>query len=164
MPNSLVFHVVKSPDLDFFQSPFESTTHVCCHQQMTIDTKLIATVATASLVLYSSSFWITRKLLSKTRPTNFANKMTSPFKPSVADVLVVKAMLAQALLAESSRLPPEIVDVIVDLAEYWPHTTAELNDTTMIARGNQPSGRSSGDGEDVFLVCTSHRTSPLLKP
>ncbi|KAK4144991.1 uncharacterized protein C8A04DRAFT_10967 [Dichotomopilus funicola] len=123
---------------------------------MSIDTKLIATVAAASFVWYSFS-WAAKNLAPGTSLTNLSNKMSSPFEPTVADVLVVKAMLAKALLATSSRLPPEIVDVIVDLAEYWPHTTAELNDSTIIARGNQLSGRSSGDGENVFLL----RSPPL---
>ncbi|KAK3362590.1 hypothetical protein B0T25DRAFT_524686 [Lasiosphaeria hispida] len=43
------------------------------------------------------------------------------YEPSVLDVLIVKAMLNKSLL-----LPPEIVDNIVDQAEYWPHTTAEF--------------------------------------
>ncbi|KAK3330681.1 hypothetical protein B0H66DRAFT_544603 [Apodospora peruviana] len=45
-----------------------------------------------------------------------------PYEATVLDVLVVKAMLTKAL-----NLPPEIVDSIVDLAEYWPHTTTEIS-------------------------------------
>ncbi|KAL2140120.1 hypothetical protein VTI28DRAFT_4235 [Corynascus sepedonium] len=74
-----------------------------------------------------------------------------PYEPSVTDVLVTKAMLNKAL-----RLPPEIIDTIVDFAEYWPHTTTELNDSTVIARGKNNFGNRPGT-EDVFLL----RSPPL---
>ena len=63
-------------------------------------------------------------------------------EPSVADVLVVKAMLIKAL-----SLPPEIVDYLIDLAEYWPHTTAGISfeSPTTVARGASPM-------ENAFLV------------
>lgn len=71
------------------------------------------------------------------------------YDPSIVDVIVAKAMLTKAL-----TLPPEIIDKIVDLAEYWPHTTTELNGTTVIARGNNTTLGSSRTGaEDMFLVC-----------
>ncbi|EFX01940.1 hypothetical protein CMQ_5011 [Grosmannia clavigera kw1407] len=47
-----------------------------------------------------------------------ATEATDGDGPSFADVLVVKAMMGQAF-----HLPLELVDEIVDLAEYWPHTT-----------------------------------------
>lgn len=67
---------------------------------------------------------------------------SSPFEPSIADVLVIKSMLIKGL-----SLPPEIVDTIADLAECWPHTTTEISfhDSTNAARG------STGP-ENVFLV------------
>ncbi len=40
------------------------------------------------------------------------------FEPFLADVLEVKNDLCKGL-----KLPLELVDAIVDLAEYWPHTT-----------------------------------------
>lgn len=73
------------------------------------------------------------------------NTNSSPYEPGITDVLVVKAMLSKAL-----ALPPEIVDSITDLAEYWPHTTAERTydtDTDVMARG-------SGTAENVFMVGT----------
>ncbi|KXX73252.1 hypothetical protein MMYC01_209905 [Madurella mycetomatis] len=76
------------------------------------------------------------------------NTNPSPYEPSITDVLVVKAMLSKAL-----ALPPEIVNTITDLAEYWPHTTAERTynaSTDVMARG-------SGMAEDVFML----RSAPL---
>ncbi|KAL2016175.1 hypothetical protein VTK56DRAFT_4093 [Thermocarpiscus australiensis] len=67
------------------------------------------------------------------------------YEPSVADVLVVKAMLNKGL-----SIPPEIADTIIDLAEYWPHTTTEVSfDGSPVAQGRKE--------EDVFLL----RTPPL---
>jgi len=43
----------------------------------------------------------------------------SRYLPTVKDVMVVKAMLLKAI-----SLPIEIVDLVLDHAEYWPHTTA----------------------------------------
>jgi hypothetical protein len=39
-----------------------------------------------------------------------------PFKPSPSDVYVVRAFFGRF----APRLPPEIVDSIIELAEYWP--------------------------------------------
>jgi hypothetical protein len=40
------------------------------------------------------------------------------YDPSPMDVFVVREMLSRAI-----RLPPDIVDVIFDYAEYWAHST-----------------------------------------
>lgn len=71
---------------------------------------------------------------------------TSTYEPSVADVLVVKCMLTKSL-----NLPPEIIDTIADLAEYWPHTTTEaLFNGSCEARGNHIRGQAGI--ENKFLV------------
>ncbi|TPX11102.1 uncharacterized protein E0L32_007963 [Thyridium curvatum] len=72
-------------------------------------------------------------------------------EPSAMDVLIVKAMLQKGL-----KLPAEIVDSLLDHAEYWLHTTAvadfsqEYGDAVRVL-----GGRSTG--ENKFLV----RTQPL---
>ncbi|KAK0730317.1 hypothetical protein B0H67DRAFT_477457 [Lasiosphaeris hirsuta] len=58
---------------------------------------------------------------SETDPSKQQDNSTHTYEPSILDVLVVKAMLNKSLL-----LPPEIIDNIVDQAEYWPHTTTEF--------------------------------------
>ena len=71
-------------------------------------------------------------------------------EPGVADVLVVKAMLIKAL-----SLPPEIVDYLIDLAEYWPHTTAGISfeSPTTVARGDSHMAiRGHNPMENAFLV------------
>ena len=75
-----------------------------------------------------------------------ASAVTPSYEPSIADVLVVKAMLNEAF-----ALPPEIVYSIADFAEYWPHTRARLSmdGLVAVARG------SSRDRENVFLVAQS---------
>ncbi len=45
--------------------------------------------------------------------------------PTMLDVINVRQYL-------SSRLPTEIVDILLDLAEYWPHTSSILDMTTRV--------------------------------
>lgn len=72
-----------------------------------------------------------------------------PHEPSVLDVLVVRAMLNKAC-----SLPPELLDTILDQAEYWPHSTTEWTGGPLTIYG----GRT--DRENVFLVCATHHPSP----
>ncbi|KAM7201943.1 hypothetical protein V8F20_004651 [Naviculisporaceae sp. PSN 640] len=74
-----------------------------------------------------------------------------PYEPTVLDVIVVKEMLHKAL-----NLPPELVDSIVDLAEYWPHTTTEI-DYTQRNRLMRKDARGGHPSENSFLL----RTPPL---
>jgi hypothetical protein len=71
-------------------------------------------------------------------------KDVEPYEPSITDVLVVKAMLNKAL-----SLPPELLNTILDLAEYWPHSTSEWSGGPLSIYGGR-RGR-----EDVFLVRTT---------
>ncbi|KAL6886284.1 hypothetical protein HDV57DRAFT_515438 [Trichoderma longibrachiatum] len=61
--------------------------------------------------------------------------MENPFRPSLSDVLVVRAMLAQAVIL------PELVGTILDYAEYWVRSCskARLNESIYAVR--------VGDGE-----------------
>jgi len=69
-----------------------------------------------------------------------------PYEPSILDVIVVKAMLTKTLHTRSlHKLPPELVDSIVDFAEYWPHTSVE------VGPGRAPYQRN----ENIFLVSLS---------
>jgi hypothetical protein len=73
----------------------------------------------------------------------------SPYQPSIADVLVVKSMLTKGL-----QLPLELVESIVDQAEYWPHTTTEVNYAARDDYGLYTVGFSetSNDSENELLV------------
>ncbi|KAK0628255.1 hypothetical protein B0T17DRAFT_491337 [Bombardia bombarda] len=86
--------------------------------------------------------------------TSKEKAMAGTYEPTVIDVVVVKAMLTKALI-----LPPEIVDSIVDLAEYWPHTTTEIHYSHLpggakAVRGGTPTA------ENQFLA-SSLRTTPI---
>ena len=65
--------------------------------------------------------------------------------PTVADVLEVKAILQR--FSKSSVLPLEIIDIIIDEAEYWPHTSITSHSTDCHA-----SGGAGGGTQDVIAV------------
>lgn len=75
-----------------------------------------------------------------------------PYEPSIVDVLVVKAMLNKVF-----ALPPELLNTILDLAEYWPHTTTEWSGGPLSIYGGRPSR------EDVFLVRTTQLPCRLCR-
>lgn len=85
-----------------------------------------------------------------------ADSDEGPYEPDVMDVLVVKAMLINGL-----HLPPEIVDCIIDQAEYWPHTTSSVE------YGGQHGGTkvvtkfSNGSGGDLLVSCSRHSCTNL---
>lgn len=71
-----------------------------------------------------------------------------PFQdPTVEDVFLVKAIFKAA-----TPLPLEIVDTIIDHAEYWPRTTSFIQ-PALSARGSTPK-------EDVFIVCSCSQPLP----
>ncbi|KAI4864345.1 hypothetical protein F4820DRAFT_423676 [Hypoxylon rubiginosum] len=71
---------------------------------------------------------------------------TTSYEVSPEDVTQVKD-----ILAKSRNLPPELVDMIIDRAEYWACATTSINYPSHISvRGGRP-------GEDQFLL----RTAPL---
>lgn len=52
------------------------------------------------------------------------------FYPSLRDVIEVRGILRLGLVPEG--LPTEIVDLIVDTAEYWPSVEAKLSGPTIV--------------------------------
>lgn len=83
--------------------------------------------------------------------------MATDYEPSIPDVLVVKAMLGKGL-----HLPPELIDSIVDQAEYWPHTSAMVDYTVETGSMHVIRGRSQGfpGSENELLL----RSVPLGFP
>ncbi|KAJ4416131.1 hypothetical protein N0V85_002399 [Neurospora sp. IMI 360204] len=84
------------------------------------------------------------------------DRSANPYLPTAMEVIIVRAMLEKAL-----QLPPEIINSIIDHAEYWPHTS------TVIDYSNLPDGQKVVPGgeperENAFLL----RTLPLgfVKP
>jgi len=73
----------------------------------------------------------------------------TPHIPTVEDVLSTKAFLM-----EKSNLPLELVDTIIDFAEYWPRTiTCRTGGELAVRAGNGP-------GENLLLV--SSISSPAI--
>jgi hypothetical protein len=66
---------------------------------------------------------------------------SSRYSPSVSDVLDVKSYLFKRF-----DLPIELIDTIIDTAEYWPHTSTITDHSTMI--------RAQRDRENQFIVST----------
>lgn len=62
-------------------------------------------------------------------PETTKNNEPRQFYPSLFDVLKVRYLL-QWKVAEA--IPPEIVDLIIDAAEYWPSRETSLGDGTVI--------------------------------
>src|SRR5580700_11294969 len=63
--------------------------------------------------------------------------------PSPNDVLEVKNIL------QVHALPLEIIDTIIDYAEYWPHTTMKTKDSSVTI---VPLRRRDGTGNNHFVV------------
>lgn len=53
--------------------------------------------------------------------------------PRMADVILLRDFLRQ-------MMPVELIDVIIDLAEYWPHTSSTLDMTTRVYSGHMSYG------------------------
>lgn len=80
-----------------------------------------------------------------------ANEASPRPGPSVLDVLVTKA-----LLHKGCNLPIELVDVIIEHAEYWPHTTVSADFSDSDGTDSLPV-YGSGANNNEFLL----RTLPL---
>lgn len=79
-------------------------------------------------------------------PSTSRVPMPGQFEPFLADVLEAKNDLHTGL-----KIPIELVDAILDFAEYWPHTTTVRRSGEMTIR----TGR--GHREEEFIVCFSPR-------
>lgn len=78
------------------------------------------------------------------------NDEPAPFYPSLFDVLKVRYLLQWKIFKEA--MPPEIVDLIVDAAEYWASREVRVGEKQVV--------RSDGDREMLrtgalcFEVCS----------
>jgi hypothetical protein len=78
-------------------------------------------------------------------------KHNGPLSPTGDDVVAVKK-----LFLESRKLPLELIDSIVDMAEYWPHTRSVFRREKGDNNSENPLYVKSGDeGENRLLVGTS---------
>jgi hypothetical protein len=68
---------------------------------------------------------------------------TPQYEPTLTEVLVLKEKLQQ-----KTRLPIELIESIVDLAEYWPHTSSIFNERKNVIAGTE-------EKESQFVVSVS---------
>ncbi|TGO75131.1 hypothetical protein BELL_0232g00030 [Botrytis elliptica] len=96
-------------------------------------------------------------------PLNMQFYDSERYQPSLEDVLTVKNILFT--LRPESPLPLELIDAIIDLSEYWPHTTTkgfffpgqeEGGQNANISR-REVTIRAGGPSENKFLL----RTLPI---
>ena len=71
------------------------------------------------------------------------------YRPSAQDVFSVKQHLIDL------RLPLELVDSIIDHAEYWPHIKS-------VRGGTQLSVRAGSANENRFIVSSLHFTNHIV--
>jgi len=93
--------------------------------------------------------WVPEEEDERMSMSHSSEDVAEDYEPTIKDVLVVKAMLKTAL-----RLPLEIVDSIVDHAEYWPHTSSYIRyEPNLKVSGRDFEGHDVS--EDQFLVSPS---------
>lgn len=97
-----------------------------------LDTKL-GTLMNAAKQAYDAAHKLVMDKMSS--PSIFPPVWTG--EPTVEDVLK-----AREILAAISHFPPELVDAIIDFAEYWPHTTSFGHESTSISDGDSLITRS----------------------
>ncbi|TAQ86214.1 hypothetical protein B7494_g5466 [Chlorociboria aeruginascens] len=66
----------------------------------------------------------------QTREVVMDSSIPSLHTPTVEDVLSVKKILQD--MHNGPHLPMELVDAIIDVAEYWPHTTTSMDTTIRV--------------------------------
>ncbi|KAL7906530.1 hypothetical protein GGI35DRAFT_458348 [Trichoderma velutinum] len=84
-----------------------------------------------------SIVWSALRALSLTEvprdsPVQRHSEGDKSYEPSIVDIAVVKAMLYRA-----KKLPPDLIDAILDMAEYWIHSTTHLDDRISIMGGSE---------------------------
>lgn len=72
--------------------------------------------------------------------------------PTIQDVFRVKGLLQRAFAGEV--IPLEIVDIIIDFAEYWPHTSNSRRIDNCDAYGATDQGNRWTEDRFAVSVCT----------
>jgi hypothetical protein len=99
---------------------------------------------TLSAAMFGANAGDSTKQDGKTLPEKYSSDR---YQPSVSDVITVKEALHK-----KSTLPYELVDAVIDFAEYWPHTSTITQQPTIVQTGrNQEHER--------FIVSRSNVSS-----
>lgn len=85
-------------------------------------------------------------------PQEASEPNAAPYDPTPIDIVVVRIMLIQ-----SKKLPPDIVDAVFDHAEYWAHSSNEIDYQAEHQSALRIIGSSSV--ENKFLVSPTMRSS-----
>ncbi|KAK2048784.1 hypothetical protein LZ31DRAFT_515589 [Colletotrichum somersetense] len=70
------------------------------------------------------------------------------YKPTPIDVVVVRIMLEKA-----SKLPPEVMDIIIDEAEYWAHSEASIHHPSTALRDTLRVVGTTSEENKLLLRC-----------
>lgn len=85
-------------------------------------------------------------LLSGDQDEEDEKKSTSPVK----DLTPIDIVIARIMLTKGKKLPPDVVDIIFDFAEYWAHSSNEID---FLAEHSNPLMINGGSPvENKFLV------------
>lgn len=82
--------------------------------------------------------------------TDDHDEANGSFDPRIADVLIVKLLLNRITVPlgdQEMALPIEVINMILDHAEYWPHSTTNVHYNNLQVRAGHPNG------DNKFLVC-----------
>ncbi|KAI9762849.1 MAG: hypothetical protein M4579_000202 [Chaenotheca gracillima] len=77
--------------------------------------------------------------------------------PTISDVLEVRSSFST--LSSRLRLPPELVDLVLDYASYWPHTVTSTKKALKASGGHSNGGGQEGHANKICLT-----TPPLGLP
>ncbi|KAH7907055.1 hypothetical protein BJ138DRAFT_1161074 [Hygrophoropsis aurantiaca] len=92
-------------------------------------------------------------------PTQVSSRADSDYRPTIADIIQVKAIFGQI----SIPLPPELIDQILDDASYWPHSSITSRKDAFAQARYRPH-TASHLLEDPVKDVMYMRTLPLAIP
>lgn len=107
---------------------------------------ILAYIAMAQSIPQNVILGLRSMLLSGGQDEEDEKKSTSPVK----DLTPIDIVIARIMLTKGKKLPPDVVDVIFDFAEYWAHSSNEID---FIAEHSNPLMINGGSPvENKFLV------------
>ncbi|KAH6885254.1 hypothetical protein B0T10DRAFT_550559 [Thelonectria olida] len=101
---------------------------------------------------------VTQDAPPQQKQDDFGDAPERSFAPEPVDIYVVRAMLAKA-----KKLPADIVDLVFDHAEYWVHSSNEIDYKAEHQEPLRVSGRSPSENKfalrsyPVGLTCPHHK-------
>lgn len=121
-------------------NPFEAfgSRHSCCKRSLSplhMLLYLIAFILAYIMVTQIPSIEMLRRLRnagfgqenqapqsSRSNETSQSSSADDGYRPTPADICIVRLMITRAI-----KLPPDLVDAIFDHAEYWAHSSNEID-------------------------------------